>query len=77
MSAADTVPSRAHLQGEDGNRGALIQGSFKSVICRRLANTYTCAHVRILVNFVSHRSLTAQDHPCDRSRKSPAAPGEG
>ena len=31
------------------------------VICRRLAKTYACAHVRIHANFVSLPSLTAQD----------------
>ena len=31
------------------------------VICRRLAYSYTCAHVRVHANFVSLRSLTAQD----------------
>ena len=34
------------------------------VICLRLAETYTCVHVRNLVNFVSCRSLTAQRPLC-------------
>ena len=38
-----------------------------TVICRRLVYTYTCAHVRIHANFVSLRSLTAQDQLCARS----------
>ena len=42
---------------------ALAMRAFRSVICRRLVNTYTCAHVRVHVNFVSRRSLTAQDPP--------------
>ena len=39
------------------------------VICRRLAYTYTCAHVRIHANFVSLHSLTAQDRLYARSSR--------
>ena len=45
------------------------------VICRRLACTYTCAHVRIHANF-SLRSLTAQDQLRARSSKRSACSWE-
>ena len=46
------------------------------VICRRLAYTYTCAHVGTHANFVSLRSLTAQDQLCARSSKRSACAWE-
>ena len=45
------------------------------VICRRPAYTYTCAHVRVHANFVSHRSLTAQGSLYANPRKMSAYAG--
>ena len=48
---------------------------FWIVICRQLANTYTCAHVRTHANFVSHRSLIVQDLVRQGPGKGRASPG--
>ena len=49
--------------------GSMWTSRMVIVICRRLAYTYTCAHVRIHANFVSLHSLTAQDRLYARSSK--------